>query len=215
MNTLEFERQKMVRHQLEQQGITDQRVLAAMARIPRHQFLQPDNWDQAYAPRAVPIGGGQTISQPYIVALMTSLLDLEGSETVLEIGTGSGYQAAVLALLTRRVVTIERIPWLAGRAHRQLQTCFDHAPEVIVADGSDAAAVAGGTFDAIVVTAAAPALPEALLERLADPGILVCPVGDRDLQVLHVVRRRDGEDVHETSCPCRFVPLVGRGGWGD
>jgi protein-L-isoaspartate(D-aspartate) O-methyltransferase len=212
MNAHEGERRGMVRHQLEQQGIKDPRVLEAMTRVPRHQFVDPERWHEAYLPRAVPIGEGQTISQPYMVALMTELLQLRGDEWVLEIGTGSGYQAAILAHLAAVVVTIERLPRLAVRAKRLLEECAPPRVLVLVADGSRGAPVRV-PFDRIIVTAAAPEVPVGLLAQLADPGILVCPVGDRHLQVLHRIVRQDGKDQIDRSCPCRFVPLVGEGGW--
>lgn len=206
------ERRNMVDHQLRQAGIADERVLGAMEAMPRHAFLDASQWDEAYQPRAVPIGQGQTISQPFMVALMTERLEVAGGENVLEIGTGSGYQAAVLALMGARVVTIERIPELAHRARHALLGLGLGEVDVVVGDGSSAAPLRG-RFDRIVVTAAAPALPPSLLDHLADPGILVCPVGDRDLQVLEIVRREGGRDRVERSCACRFVPLLGEEGF--
>ncbi|NNM32240.1 MAG: protein-L-isoaspartate O-methyltransferase, partial [Gemmatimonadetes bacterium] len=155
---------------------------------------------------------GQTISQPFIVAAMTQLLELEGDEIALEIGTGSGYQAAILGVLAGGLVTVERIPALAREAARALARCGMRNVQVVVADGSTGVPMRA-IFDRIVVTAAAPAVPEALLGQLADPGILVCPVGDRHLQELHVIRREGGRDHRSTTLPCRFVPLVGDGGW--
>lgn len=212
MSALEGERHRMVRHQLEQQGIRDRGVLEAMAAIPRHEFVDADRWSEAYLPRAVPIGEGQTISQPYMVAFMTELLELTGGEWVLEVGTGSGYQAAILDRLTQGVVTVERVPRLAVQARRRLDALPASRVHVLVADGSVAVPVRV-PFDRIMVTAAAPAVPGALLDQLADPGILVCPVGDRNLQVLHRVVRCDGIDRVDRSCPCRFVPLLGEGAW--
>ena len=172
----------MVRHQLEQQGVRDPRVLEAMERIPRHRFLPEEIWDLAYRPQAVDIQSGQTMSQPYMVAIMTETLELSGRERVLEVGTGSGYQAAILAYLADEVVTIERIEELARRARENLEAQGLHRVRVLHGDGSDAEGV-DGEFDRILVTAAAPHLSRSLLDRLRDPGILVCPVGDRDLQV--------------------------------
>jgi len=202
----------MVERQLARHGVQDPRVLEAMARIPRHLFLPASAWELAYAPQAVDIGGGQTISQPYIVATMTQALQLSGRESVLEIGTGSGYQGAILGWLTELVVSIERIESLAHGARRVLDELGLSNVHVVVGDGSAPHAV-DILFDRIVVTAAAPSISPVLLDRLADPGILVCPVGDRLLQTLHVLRRahgRDEVDVHEA---CRFVPLLGDGGF--
>lgn len=214
MRGFEHERQEMVRTQLQSQGIRDPRVLEAMERIPRHHFLPPEQWDLAYVPRAVDIGRGQTISQPYMVATMTEALALTGSERVLEIGTGSGYQAAILAWLAGEVVTIERVASLAERASHALAVLGVTNVEVVLGDGSVGESVEG-TFDRILVTAAAPALPVSLLEHLGDPGRMVCPVGDRDLQVLHIVERRGGVDRLRHGCACRFVPLLGAEGFAS
>lgn len=202
----------MVRHQLEQQGVRDPRVLEAMERIPRHRFLPEEIWDLAYRPQAVDIESGQTMSQPYMVATMTEALELSGRERVLEVGTGSGYQAAVLAYLAAEVVTIERIEALVSRARENLHQQGLHHVRVLLGDGSDAEGVEGD-FDRILVTAAAPHLSRSLLDRLRDPGILVCPVGDRDLQVLTKVVREGGEDRVENGVACRFVPLLGERGF--
>ncbi len=206
------ERHAMVERQLAAEGIHDPRVLAAMEGVPRHLFLPPERWDEAYAPRAVPIGAGQTISQPWIVARMTQALELRGDECVMEIGTGSGYQAAVLDRLADFVLGIERIEGLAHRARRTLDEVGATRVAVVVGDGSDPGFVQA-LFDRILVTAAAPALPRSLLEHLADPGILVCPVGDAHLQVLQVLRREGGRDRLEVHEACRFVPLLGREGF--
>jgi protein-L-isoaspartate(D-aspartate) O-methyltransferase len=205
-------RSEMVERQLLREGITDPRVLEAMERIPRHAFMPPDTHDLAYAPQAVDIGEGQTISQPLMVASMTQALGLSGRESVLEIGTGSGYQAAVLGWLAARVVSVERIPTLAARANQALREQGLHRVEVLVGDGSDPSFLEG-CFDRILVTAAAPEITATWLDRLNDPGILVCPVGDRDLQVIKVVLREGGADRFETGTACRFVPLIGRAGF--
>ena len=213
MNTGGFERERrdMVERQLAGQGIRDPRVLEAMERIPRHAFMPEEAWELAYAPRAVDIGAGQTISQPYMVATMTEALELDGSETVLEIGTGSGYQAAILGWLSHTVVTVERIESLARRARGPLRAIGAGNVHVVVGDGSAPHFVQAG-FERILVTAAAPRVPKGLLELLADPGRLVCPVGDDALQVLHVVDRQGGQDHLRTTTACRFVPLVGEEG---
>ena len=205
-------RMEMVERQLLREGITDPRVLEAMERIPRHAFMPPDTHDLAYAPQAVDIGEGQTISQPLMVGSMTQALGLSGRESVLEIGTGSGYQAAVLGWLAARVVSVERIPSLAARASEALREQGLDRVEVLVGDGSDPSFVEG-CFDRILVTAAAPEITSAWLDRLNDPGILVCPVGDLDLQVIKVVIREGGSDRIETGTACRFVPLIGRAGF--
>lgn len=208
----DHERREMVEVQLARHGVTDPRVLEAMERIPRHRFLPPELWESAYAPRAVDIGDRQTISQPFMVGTMTQALGLSGHDRVLEIGTGSGYQAAILGYLARSVVSVERIPSLAGRARATLDALGLSTVAVVVGDGSSPHFLRG-RFDRILVTAAAPALPEGLLQRLRDPGVLVCPVGDDELQTLHVVERSGGVDRLSTHTPCRFVPLLGEGGF--
>jgi len=212
MKALRRERLNMVQQQLERQGVRDPRVLHAMESLPRHQFVPPEAWDQAYRPTAVQIGAGQTISQPFMVGMMTQLLRLTGDETALEIGTGSGYQASVLGVLCERVVTVERIAALAITAGRTISELGIPNVDLVVSDGSSGAPVRR-RFDRIVVTAGAPRLPEALLEQLADPGILGCPVGSFGLQKLLVVERNGGEDQIREDVPCRFVPLLGRGGF--
>jgi protein-L-isoaspartate(D-aspartate) O-methyltransferase len=211
----EGDRSAMVRHQLLEQGIRDRRVLEAMERIPRHLFLEPQQWDLAYKPQAVPIGSGQTISQPYMVATMTEALQLRGDERVLEIGTGSGYQAAVLGGLAAQIVSLERIASLAFRAQELLRELGLDNVQLVVGDGTSAGFLRT-RFDRIIVTAAAPALPESLRTLLADPGILVCPVGERGLQVLQILHRAGGRERIESGCACRFVPLLGAEGFaGD
>jgi protein-L-isoaspartate(D-aspartate) O-methyltransferase len=202
----------MVDRQLLAEGVTDPRVLEAMERIPRHEFMPPEQHGLAYAPQAVDIGERQTISQPLMVGSMTQALCLTGTESVLEIGTGSGYQAAVLAWLAARVVTIERIETLACRARETLDRLGLDRVQILVGDGS-APGFVEDSFDRIIVTAAAPEITDAWLDHLADPGILVCPVGDRDLQVIRVVHRAHGTDRVETGTACRFVPLIGRHGF--
>jgi len=204
----------MVERQLVPEGISDPRVLEAMERIPRHCFMPDSTRALAYAPQAVDIGEGQTISQPLMVASMTQALGLGGRESVLEIGTGSGYQAAILGWLAGRVVSIERIESLADDAAAELHRQGLGNVEVLVGDGS-APTFLSEKFDRILVTAAAPRLCSAWLEHLRDPGVLVCPVGDRHLQVIKVVHREDGRDRVETGTACRFVPLIGRGGFGE
>ena len=201
----------MVANQLVSRGIRDPRVLDAMARVPRHLFVPAEAVPLAYADRALPIGHGQTISQPYMVAVMTEALTLRGGERVLEIGTGSGYQAAILAELARDVVTIERRPELAEAARTRLASLGYKNITVVVADGT--AGEAGIPYDAILVTAGAPRVPASLRAQLADGGRLVIPIGTHGQQDLTVIARSGGvfvESVHEG---CVFVPLVGREGW--
>ncbi len=202
----------MVQHQLRGQGIEDERVLDAMGRIPRHRFLPPERQAEAYLPRAVPIEQGQTLSQPFMVALMSQELRLQGGEKVLEVGTGTGYQAAVLAEMGAQVYSIERYEELARSARLHLDELGYRQVQLSVGDGSRGWP-AHAPFDRILVTAAAPRIPQALLEELGPEGLLVAPVGDRDLQTLWILQRgEEGERVRE-GCACRFVPLVGEEGF--
>jgi protein-L-isoaspartate(D-aspartate) O-methyltransferase len=200
--------------QLVARGIRDMRVLDAMRRVPRHEFVEHETQELAYADRALPIGDGQTISQPYMVAAMTEALRLQGRERVLDVGTGSGYQAAILAELAREVVTIERRPELADAARERLAALGYRNIRVVVGDGS-VGYVEDAPYDGILVAAASPRVPESLKQQLADGGRLVIPVGPPDQQRLTVVTRDgDGfvESVHEG---CVFVPLVGAEGWPE
>ncbi len=200
--------------QLVARGIRDTRVLDAMRRVPRHEFVEHETQRLAYADRALPIGDGQTISQPYMVAAMTEALRLHGRERVLDVGTGSGYQAAILAELAREVVTIERRPELADAARKRLDSLGYRNVRVLVGDGS-VGYVDDAPYDGILVAAASPRVPESLKHQLADGGRLVIPVGPPDQQRLTIVCR-DGdrfvESVHEG---CVFVPLVGAEGWPE
>ncbi len=208
------ERERMVEDQLERRGITDSRVLAAMRKVVRHRFVEEALRDRAYGDHPLPIGEGQTISQPYMVAAMTQLLRLGGSEKVLEIGTGSGYQTAILAELCRRVCSIERLPSLATRARRVLEELGYTNAVVKTADGTygwpDEA-----PFDRVLVTAGAPAVPTPLFQQLAEGGRMVVPIGDPQSQTLHVVDKVAGQMRTVTDCGCVFVKLVGRYGWED
>ena len=205
----------MVERQLRRRGISDERVLAVMAELPREAFVPELEQSHAYDDSALPIEAGQTISQPYIVARMTELLRIRAGARVLEIGTGSGYQAAVLALLGAVVVSIERRPELVETAKARL-AAMDLAPgsiDVRLGDGS-LGDPDGGPWDGIVVTAAAPAIPRELIEQLAIGGRLVIPVGSHYQQDLIVVERIGPNDWRETNDgPVVFVPLVGAGGW--
>ena len=200
-------RQSMVRDQLGRHGIRDRRVLDVMARVPREQFVDVARPSDAYADRALPIDCGQTISQPVIVALMTEALALTGNETVLEIGTGSGYQTAILAELAVRVISIEQHAALSAQAGRVLDELGYRNVEFIVGDGSRGLPERA-PFSRILVAAAAAELPRALVEQLADGGLLVVPVGRQGGQVLERIERRGDKLRRIDLTPCRFVPLV-------
>ena len=195
-------------------GISDRRTLAAVINVPRERFVPDELQSEAYDDNALPLGEGQTISQPFMVALMTQALELTGTETVLEVGTGSGYQAAILAELAARVVTIERLPSLAERAQVILRELGYENIEFHVGDGTlgcpDAA-----PFDGIVVTAGAPDVPAPLYRQLGDGGRLVIPVGDAGLQVLKVITKGPNGPVTRDAGGCRFVPLIGDAGWAE
>jgi protein-L-isoaspartate(D-aspartate) O-methyltransferase len=207
-------RQRMVDEQLIERGIRDSRVLDAMRRIPRHAFIPPEYHDLAYADGPLPIGNEQTISQPYIVALMTQLLKLTGDEVVLEIGTGSGYQAAVLAQLARHVHTIERFPELAENAKKVLEMLGIKNVTIHVGDGSRGLPQFA-PFGAILVTAAAPRAPVALLRQLDAGGRMVIPVGPRGGQVLERWVHTPEGWKQESLTPVAFVPLLGEYGWKE
>ncbi|MBI4762351.1 MAG: protein-L-isoaspartate(D-aspartate) O-methyltransferase [Chloroflexota bacterium] len=205
------ERRLMVERQLRGRGISDRRVLDAFEAVPRHLFVPEEYRHLAYEDGPLPIGFGQTISQPFIVAYMTQLLDLTGKERVLEVGTGSGYQAAILSALTAEVHTIELIPALAERARATLAQIGVTNVSIHIGDGSlgwEAAA----PYDAILVTAAGPRVPPPLLKQLADGGRMVLPVGERGAQVLELWRREGEQFSQETLLPVAFVPLRGKEG---
>lgn len=215
INRYSVQRQQMVERDLKGRDITDPRVLEAMSRIPRELFVKPEYASQAYADYPLPIGLGQTISQPYIVALMTQCLRLKGDETVLEIGTGSGYQTAVLALLARRVYTIERFSELSARAQAVLANLEIDNVEFYVGDGSCGWPEKDKTFDRIILTAAAASVPELLEKQLAEGGLLVAPIGDNWNQTLTVYQKKNGVLHPSTVCGCRFVKLVGKHGFPE
>ena len=202
----------MVTEQLQGRGIVDQRVLEAMARVPRDAFVDEGDRKRAYLDMPLRIGHGQTISQPYMVARICEALSLRGAERVLDVGTGSGYQAAVLAELGANVHTIERIPELAERARERLAAAGYDRVEVHVGDGS-VGLPEHAPFDAIVVAAAAPVMPNSLYEQLVARGRLVVPVGGPHGQRLEVIVRSPEGPAVTRSVPCRFVPLVGAEGF--
>ena len=204
----------MVEHQLRRRGIHDQRVLEAMGRVPRELFVPEEHRAQAYADGALPIGHGATISQPYMVAAICELLSLTGSEQVLDVGTGSGYQAAVLAELAGEVVTIERVPALAELAGRALAAAGYDRVDVRVGDGT-LGVPDRAPFDAIAVAAAAPELPRPLYEQLRPGGRLVLPVGHMRSQRLQLVVHSPEGPAVLRSVPCRFVPLLGAEGFTE
>jgi protein-L-isoaspartate(D-aspartate) O-methyltransferase len=208
----EAERLKMIREQLERRHIRDERVLQAMARVPRHEFVPRDLHEQAYADNALPIAEQQTISQPYIVALTVAALELRGDERVLEIGAGSGYAAAVLATLAAEVWTVERLRPLAEAAAERLDRLGYSNVHVGVGDGTQGWPE-HAPYAAIAVAAAGPQIPQALLDQLGPGGRLVIPVGTRDEQELRRVVRTPAGLRSESLGPVRFVPLVGREGW--
>jgi protein-L-isoaspartate(D-aspartate) O-methyltransferase len=201
-------RERMVRDQIEARGVTDARTLAALRTVERHRFVPPEAAALAYADHPLEIGDGQTISQPYIVAVMSEAIGLRGGEKVLEVGTGSGYQAAVLAEMGARVYTMEIVPTLARRARETLARLGYRSIEVREGNGW-AGWPEEAPFDAIVVTAAPPTIPEALKAQLRDGGRLVIPVGD-DVQELRLVTRRGATFEDKRLLMVRFVPLVGR-----
>lgn len=212
---LERARHAMVREQLEARGIADPRVLAAFERVPREKFVTRNERSEAYDDRPLPIGEGQTISQPYIVALTVESLRLKGTERVLEIGTGSGYEAAILSELARHVFSVERLARLARFARENLARAGYPAVQVRVDDGT-LGWPEHAPFDAIAVSAGAPSLPRPLLEQLAVGGRLVIPVGPEEAQTLvRVTQPALGVFEEEELTPVRFVPLVGAEGWSE
>jgi protein-L-isoaspartate(D-aspartate) O-methyltransferase len=204
----------MVEEQLVQRGIQDTATLRAMGEVPRHQFVEDAMQARAYGDFPLPIGSSQTISQPYIVALMTQAMQLKGHERVLEIGTGSGYQAAVLSRLCERVYTIERIPSLLGKARKMFDRLHYYNISSCIDDGTvgwpDAA-----PFDAVLVTAGGPTIPEPLIEQLADQSRLVIPVGNQEEQELRLLLKKNGRIQVRTIGHVRFVNLIGTHGWNE
>jgi protein-L-isoaspartate(D-aspartate) O-methyltransferase len=206
------ERRRMVEEQIRDRDIASPRVMDAMLAVPRHEFVSAEFRRRAYADEPLPIGEGQTISQPYMVAAMTEALELTGGERVLEVGTGSGYQAAVLALLASQVFTIESHVSLAAAAQARLERLGYSNVQVCCGDGT--LGLPGlAPFDAVLVTAAAPQVPSPLIEQLGEGGRLVIPVGSADEQRLLQLCKNGGRTTSRTLHFCRFVPLVGRHGW--
>ncbi|MHB8164534.1 MAG: protein-L-isoaspartate(D-aspartate) O-methyltransferase [Methanoregula sp.] len=206
------ERRRMVERQIEARGIHDTRVLAAMREIPRHLFIPPPYDQNAYDDNPLPIGNGQTISQPYIVALMTALLRPEPSDNVLEIGAGGGYQAAILSRLVRRLTTMERVPAVAVLARNNLKLLGIENVVVIEEDGTQGYPQ-NAPYNGIIITAATPEIPRMLTDQLADKGRLVAPVGGRDVQELVTLEKQGNRLVPEYHGGVRFVPLIGKHGW--
>ncbi len=212
MHDYEAERKRMVEYQIRRRGIEDERLLSALLKVPRHLFVPPRLAAEAYADSPLPIGSEQTISQPYIVALMTSILQVSSVDTVLEVGTGSAYQAAVLAELADKVISLERIPELYSSALENIAAAGIENIELHLTDGT------GGwpslaPYSRIMVTAGAPVVPQALADQLAEGGRMVIPVGTRSMQELFLVRKSDGILVKEPYGGCRFVRLIGEAGW--
>lgn len=202
----------MVDTQIVERGIRDKRVIEVMKKVPRHLFVPEDIIDEAYDDRALPIGYGQTISQPYIVALMTELLELKGDEKVLEIGTGSGYQAAILAELVKEVYTIERIEPLAEQAKKRFERLGYKNIKLYIKDGTEGLSEEA-PFDRIIITAATPDIPQPLVDQLKEEGIIVAPVGERYSQQMLKAIKKAGKLERHYLIPVAFVPLIGKYGW--
>lgn len=203
----------MVQEQLQRRGIHDQRLLDAMRRVPRHEFISPDRWQQAYADHPVVIPEQQTTSQPYIIAAMIQAAEIQPQDRVLEVGAGSGYQTALLAELAAQVIAVERYQSLAESAQATLRR-LGYSNVVVVAGDGTLGWASAAPYDAIIVSAAAPRVPPAMLEQLAFGGRLVIPVGDAHEQVLQLFRKHPDGAVSRTLLEgCRFVPLIGRDGF--
>ena len=212
MDVYESDRKEMVRRQIAVRGLHDPRLLAAFESVPRHLFVPEEYRQHAYADGPLPIGYGQTISQPYIVAFMTHLLELTGHERILEVGTGSSYQSAILSRLAAEIHTVEMIPELFAKAEKVLSDLGCANVQCHLADGSLGWTEAA-PYDGILVTAAAPSAPQTLLSQLAEGGRLVLPVGDRGYQELEIWQKVNGEFLRRTSLGVAFVPLRGEYGW--
>ena len=207
------ERFSMVESQLRQRGIRDERLLAAMSKVPRHEFVSQQNWNEAYADHPIPIAEKQTTSQPYMIAAMVQAAEIKPEDRVLEIGAGSGYQTALLAELASQVFAVERYASLAETAQKTLERLDYRNAKIVTGDGSLGLSEAA-PYDAIIVSAAAPRVPQALMDQLAVGGRLLVPIGDAEQQVLHLVQRHtDGTTRVRTLEGCRFVPLIGEQGF--
>lgn len=205
----------MVDEHIIRRGITDEKVIEAILKVPRELFVEEAFQEKAYGDHPLPIGCGQTISQPYMVALMTQYLKLSGTERILEIGTGSGYQAAVLAELAQKVYTIERVKILFEKAQKILSEKLRYKNIVTVLGDGTLGLANFAPFDRIIITAAAPEIPKILTDQLANNGILVVPKGDKFLQTLTIITKKDGELLTQDAGGCVFVPLIGKYGWGE
>jgi protein-L-isoaspartate(D-aspartate) O-methyltransferase len=207
------ERFSMVESQLRQRGIRDERLLAAMSKVPRHEFVSQQNWNEAYADHPIPIAEKQTTSQPYMIAAMVQAAEIKPGDRVLEIGAGSGYQTAVLAELASHVFAVERYASLTDTAQKTLERLGYRNAKIVTGDGSLGLPEAA-PFDAIIVSAAAPSIPQALVDQLALGGRLLIPIGEAEQQVLQLVQRNaDGGTSVRTLEGCRFVPLIGEQGF--
>lgn len=206
------QRREMVHGQLQARGITDQRIVAAFLKVPRHRFVPTEGQPEAYADHPVPIGSGQTVSQPYMVALMTQLLRLQGHERILEIGTGSGYQLAILAELALDVYSVERLPELADQALQRLNNLGYLNIHITMGNGS-LGWPAHAPYDGIIVAAGAPNIPQSLVDQLVEGGRLVIPIGTHQAQMLIVGEKRGGTLHTQEITSCMFVPLIGEHGW--
>jgi protein-L-isoaspartate(D-aspartate) O-methyltransferase len=206
------ERERMVEEDIVKRGVKDTRLIQAMKKVPRHLFIDKTYYHQAYNDYPLPIGQSQTISQPYMVASMTELLELKGDERVLEIGTGSGYQTAILALLCSKVYSVERISELTRKARLTLKQLGFGNINLIVRDGS-LGWPEFAPYNGIIVTAGAPEIPDALIKQLANNGRMVIPVGNETCQTLNYVEKHKGRIYRKEFFGCTFVPLVGKGGW--
>jgi protein-L-isoaspartate(D-aspartate) O-methyltransferase len=211
---MEFEKKRrlMVENQIIRRDVADQRIIQAMFKVPRHVFVEEAMWESAYGDFPLPIGEGQTISQPYMVAIMTEKLELDEKSWVLEIGTGSGYQTAILAEVCERVFTIERIAALEKKARIKLEEMDYTNIAFKISDGTLGWSEFS-PYDGILITAGAPKVPKLLFSQLKEGGRMVIPIGNNYSQVLTVVRKKDGKKVEESSFGCTFVPLIGREGW--
>jgi len=204
----------MVRSQILSRGVRDQRVIAALLEVPRHLFVDQGMRAQSYSDNALPLCQGQTISQPYMVAAMTEMLEVAPTDKVLEIGTGSGYQAAVLSKLSKHVYSIERLEALSETAEKNLRAADMENIHLRCGDGT-LGWPEEAPFDKIVITAGAPSVPEALFAQLAEGGRMIIPVGNRAIQSLKLIEKSGGEQIVKSSMDCVFVPLLGKQGWKE